>query len=147
MNTTRRKLVLVSACSLLLAVNGQSLADEKISNTASENCKDESIDPVQRIGLKIRTGTTVSPREMRCEKRLLNRQAILDHDEGYFQNKIIDTKFRSDAIRVFFHQASVTTENEPFQQTLEIYSSVTDLTNEKKSETETIPGFKSIKTQ
>jgi len=88
----------------------------------------------------------VSPQEMRCEKQLLNRQAILDYDEDYFQNEIVDATFRSDAIRISVHQKSITTESQSFSKKLEVYSSITASTDDNRDSIETVDGFWSIET-
>lgn len=144
MNAINKKLVLLSISSVLLAINDHSFADAKINNTPSESCKDRSIDPVQRIGLKIRTGTTLSPRETRCEKEIFTRQVIFDYDESYFQNEMIDATFRSDASRKVVQYGGIMIKEKDFQNKLEIYSSITDSTNDENSEIEIVPGFKSM---
>ncbi|MDC0379743.1 hypothetical protein OAM79_04510 [Litorivicinus sp.] len=145
MNTINTKLVLASAFSLLIAFNDQIVADEKMNDTVLKNCKDTSIDPAQRIVLKIRTGTTASPKELRCAEEFLNRLAVFDFDKNYFRNEIIDLDFRVDATRIFLDQANANMPDDSDQNKIATFSSINDSTNSDKDDLETVEGFRSIK--
>ena len=63
---------------------------------SDERCTDDSLKALDRIKLKIETGTSYSSREVKCQKLERLKNQYRSNDRSYFETSEIDQIYRSD---------------------------------------------------
>ena len=113
------------------------------TSQANDRCYDSSLKPIDRLRIRIETGSSLSTQEIECQKTESFRALQTARDDRYLAVEVSDDLFRTDS-----GTEEVLSNNSGPKQTLDALTISEFATQEGKSEKQpinTLKGFKSVR--
>ena len=113
------------------------------TSQANDRCYDSSLKPIDRLRIRIETGSSLSTQEIECQKTESFRALQTARDDRHLAVEVSDDLFRTDS-----GTEEVLSNNSGPKQTLDALTISEFATQEDKSEKQpinTLKGFKSVR--
>lgn len=113
------------------------------TSQANDRCYDSSLKPIDRLRIRMETGSSLSTQEIKCQKLENLRALQTARDDRYFTVQASDDLFRKDVGTDEI--LSISSSSKQTLNTLTISDFATQKDNLEKQPIDTLKGFKSVK--